>query len=301
MKKILIALTLIVLVSTMANAHVFGEDSRTKGDNFPVSPQYFNSLYQSEIAKENLVHIECAKNRKWTQNTTSGFLIDVSDYAKNNHISGNFETCNNKVVLSVAHYLMFRDTPPKGQCSIYQGFKTKLGKTTSAKATSNVSFGNIGANRQLTSNQMRQDFAFIEIDGFKNDENPVRSNLKICKRNGIYKADSLILPHMSRYENDKWALQKGLKIKAKITSGTCSKMFEDKEGLIQHNCDMDQRASGAPLLSKGQGNDICALGIQSAEGLTPEKVKTYFAAGLTGNPHFEAKFNRFVRNLSCRK
>ena len=301
MKKLLIVLPFIASFSSITNAHIIGEDSRTKGDDFPVSPQYYNSFYQSELAKENLVHIECTKNKKWTQNTTSGFLIDVADYAKNNHISGDFETCKNKVVLSVAHYLIEKDTPPTGSCSIYQGFKTKLGKTTYAKATSNVSFGNSGTDSKLNSREMRQDFAFIEIGGFVGDENPSRDNLKICKRNRAYKADSLILPHLSRYENDKWALQKGFKIKAKMTSGVCSRMFNDNAGLISHDCDMDQRASGSPLLSKGQGNDICVLGIQSAEGTTPEKVKTNFAAGLTGNPHFEAKFNRFVRNLSCRK
>ena len=252
MKMYLFIFTAILLSVTYANAHVFGKDSRTIGDNFPVSENYYNSVYQAELAKQNLVHVECTKNRKWDQNSTSGFLIDVVDYAKRKKINGNFETCNSRVLLSVAHYIEDRDNASDRSCTIYQSFETNLGKSSYGKATGDLSLGSFEFKKQ--GRYIYQDFVIIEIDPLSNDEHPNRDNIKICPKSMEGKSETnnnLILPHLSRYENDKWALQKNLKIKAKISSGKCSGLPTKFSGVVMHNCDMDKRASGSPLLSIG--------------------------------------------------
>jgi len=261
---------------TIKLAYVIGDDSRQEGANYPVSSSYYNSLLQAQMAKKNLVHLQCKKGLGWDNNTTSGFFINVEAFAKDNNIEGNFSSCKNKVLLSVAHYINDRGGKYKAQCKIVKSFKTELGRSEHG-IVRHIQLGDYNAHLK------KLDFALLKIDELKFSQEPEFKTLKICTgfkamRSVAGKSctgnfeDEVIMPHLARSKKDKSALERGLNYTAKISSGKCCISGKDpKYKLLKHTCDMEARSSGSPLLRISGSGEPCVVGIQ--KGNSYEKVK----------------------------
>ena len=123
--------------------------------------------------------------------------------------------------------------------------------------------------------------------------------MKICSDNidlqqfpTNFKNNQYILPHLARYLKDANSLTWKKAYPAKITSGICSikKINQDWGGLYEHDCDLDKRSSGAPLL-KITPNNMCVYGIQKGQSLQGKKVN-YASPVFT--PGFQSKLKQFV-------
>ncbi len=261
-------------------AYVIGEDSRKKGAAYPVSSRYYNSVLQSSMAKNNLVHLQCKKGARWNKNTTSGFFIDVEAYAKDNNIAGDFSSCRNKLLLSVAHYIDDRGGENGAECKIRKSFETQLGPSEYGLVT-NIHTGKPSPKETLSSSK-NSDFAIIKIDAIRFSQNPNFKTLKICPD---YKAkssfsgnkcrrdfeDEIIMPQLALSRRDISARKKGLNYKAKISSGKCCISKKDpRYNLLRHTCDMEARSSGSPLLRISGTGEPCVIGIQ--KGNSYEKI-----------------------------
>jgi len=286
-----------------ATAHVIDEDSRTKPNSFPVSPQYYNSVLQAEMAETNLSHIQCRrKGSRSSQNTTSGFFIDVEDFAKNNGINGDVSSCRNKILVSVAHYILPRGAAEGALCTVRKSFDTTANDSEYGKVKSI----HTGEDYHLKNSE---DFAFLKIDYLRNGINPNFKTLKICS-DSIAKSslsgsvckpgykDNIILPHISRTHYDELARSKGYKFKAKITSGQCcvSGGSRGEPDLLSHTCDLEKRSSGAPLLKLSDENELCVIGVQQGQSNPDEPIENY--ASSFASPSFKRQLSSFIK-LNC--
>jgi len=282
----------------IASAHVIGEDSRTKPNSFPVSSKYYNSILQAEMAESNLSHIQCKrKGSPSSQNTTSGFFIDVEDFARKNGIIGDVSSCNNKVLVSVAHYILPRGGAENAQCTVRKSFKT----TANSSEYGKVKSIHTGEGFNLKDGE---DFAFLKIDYLRNGLNPNFNTLKICSDSKIEKSsssicgpddqDNIILPHLSRTDYDELARSRGFKYRAKISSGQCcagGRGARGDVGLLSHTCDMEKRSSGAPLL-RLTDDEPCVIGVQAGESIPNEPIGNYAAS--VASSSFKRQLTSFI-------
>lgn len=283
---------------TVKVAHIIGENSETTEFFYGVSTGYYNSAIQAEMAKDNLSHITCKQNGSWNNNNASAFFVDVEDYARNNNITGDFRTCRNKALITVAHYIRDSDTGANARCKVRRSFETKL-------AGSEFGFVDNIASGRFTGKNYDQDFAFLKIDFLRYSEKPNFRTLKICtdpvvlesisgqKCTKDYK-DGVILPQLSGHLDDSFAKFKGLKYKAKVTSNQCCISENDPhDNTFIHTCDLNKSASGSPLLNiKGEG-EPCVLGIQNSQSVQNKKVKQNYAISVSDYA-FKQHFKKFI-------
>lgn len=284
--------------SSVKIAHVIGSDSRTTDFS---TAGYYNSILQAEMAKNNLSHIKCEDGDKWKKNTTSGFFVDVEDFARMNGVTGDFSVCRNKIVISVAHYINDRGGDSEASCKVRRAFDTNLGSS---------EYGNVTAIATGSRSKWEydKDFAFIKIDELRNSEIPNFKTLKICPDKKVAQSpskevcgesfkDDIILPHLAFSKRDKAAKVKGFNYKAKQTSGKCCISGKNtKLNLLSYTCDLEGRSSGAPVLSISGTGEPCVLGIQkgqSNETNTNAHEENYAISVL--DTEFKSQFKDFIR------